>query len=131
MQQRPTGITILAVLSAIGGVLGVFGGFSLVVLGSAVGVATGEAGLGALGFVFGGLTLILGFVGIALAFGFWTLRPWAWPLGVILELVNIGVSVAQVALGYASIFSVAISVVVAGIILYYLNQPHIKRAFGR
>jgi hypothetical protein len=131
MQQRPTGITILAVLSAIGGVLSVFGGFTLAFLGTVVGAATGEGGIGALGFVFGGLTLILGFVGIALAVGFWTLRPWAWPLGVILELANIGVSVAQVALGYASLFSVAISVVVAGIILYYLNQPHIKRAFGR
>jgi hypothetical protein len=131
MQQRPTGITILAVLSAIGGVLGVFGGFTLAFLGSVVGAVAGEGGIGALGFVFGGLTLILGFIGIALAYGFWTLRPWAWPLGVLLELVNIGVAVAQVALGYASFFSAAISVVVAGIILYYLNQPHIKRAFGR
>jgi hypothetical protein len=131
MQQRPTGITILAVLSAIGGVLSVFGGFSLAFLGSVVGAATGEGGIGAMGFVFGGLVLILGFIGIALAYGFWTLRPWAWPLGVVLELVNIGVAIAQVILGYASIFSVAISVVVAGIILYYLNTPTVKRAFGR
>lgn len=131
MQQRPTGITILAVLSAIGGVVGILGGLSLVALGGALGVATGSAGLGTLGVVLGGVTLVLGVVSLALAYGFWTLQPWAWPVGVILELVSVGVTIAQLITGSASIFSAIIAIVIPGLILYYLNQPHIRKAFGR
>ncbi|MEI8333670.1 MAG: hypothetical protein WCH74_07440 [Chloroflexota bacterium] len=131
MQQRPTGITILAVLSAIGGVFGIFGGFLVVMGGGILGAATGSASVGGAVVVLGVVTLVLGIVGLALAYGFWTLQPWAWPLGVALEVINIGVAIAQVVTGSSSIPSVAISVIVAGVILYYLTQPAIKRAFGR
>jgi hypothetical protein len=131
MQQRPTGITILAVLSAIGGVFGLLGGVLVVMGGGILGTASGGASVGTVVVLLGVVTLVLGIVGLALAYGFWTLKPWAWPLGVALELINIGVAIAQVITGASSIPSVAISVVVAGVILYYLNQPGVKRAFGR
>ena len=34
-------------------------------------------------------------------------------------------------IGGGSIFSQGISIVIAGIIVYYLNQPHVKSAFGK
>ncbi len=89
---RPTGITILAVLAGIGGVLNLLAGFGLLFGGAfLLGAGTGYGGAAAL---FGIAFLALGGLLIALAYGFWMTLPWAWPLGVILELVNIGLAIA-------------------------------------
>jgi hypothetical protein len=120
--QRPTGITILAILAAIGGILGLFGGF-IIFLGGTVlfGAAGGLLGLAALAYA----ALL-----IAAAYGFWTLQPWAWPLGVAVAIFGIVISVIYI-LGGASIASQVLGVVVDGAILYYLNQPTIRSLFGR
>lgn len=119
---RPTGITILAVLAAIGGILGLFGGF-VVFLGGTVlfGAAGGLLGLAALAYA----ALL-----IAAAYGFWTLQPWAWPLGVAVAIFGIVISVIFI-LGGSSIASQLLSIVVDGAILYYLNQPTIRSLFGK
>lgn len=120
---RPTGITILAVLSAISGVLGLFGGFVVLGLGAAI--------LGGAGALLGLAILALAALSIALAWGFWTLQPWAWPLGVVLEGASIVLAIVQFLVADTGIFSTVISVAIAGAILYYLNQPTIKALFGR
>jgi len=131
MQQRPTGVTILAILAAIGGVFSIMGGLAVAGLGGLAGAMAGSGELGALSFILGGVTVILGGLWIAVAIGFWGGRAWSWALAVVLALVNIGVTIAELVLGYASIFSAIIAVVIPAIILYYLNQPAVKRYFGR
>jgi len=93
---RPTGITILAVLSAIGGVFSILGGIALVGLGGFGAAATGQAGLFGIGVVFGILALALGIASLAFAFGAWTLQPWAWTLGIIIQGANIIFAVVSV-----------------------------------
>ena len=119
---RPTGITILAILAAIGGILGLFGGFIVLLAGT---VIFGGAGalLGIAALAYAGLL-------IAAAYGFWTLQPWAWPLGVAVAVFGIVISVLYI-LGGQSIVSQALSIVIDGAILYYLNQPTIRSLFGR
>jgi len=68
---------------------------------------------------------------IAFAWGAWTLKPWAWPLGAAVAIFGIVVSVLQIVLGGSSIFSQILSIAIDGGILYYLNQPGIKSLFGR
>jgi hypothetical protein len=131
MQQRPTGVTILALLAAILGVLGIIGGLTIAGLGSLSGGLMGSADLGALAFVFGGAELIVGAVSLAFAIGAWSGRPWAWALGVIAALANIVLPIIWLLIGASSILNVAISLAISGIILYYLNQPTVKRFFGR
>jgi len=117
---RPTGITILAVLAGIGGVLTAIAGIGLFVLGA---VAFG--GLGALlGLAF----LAVAALYIAFCVGALQMKPWAWPLGVVGAAFSIVLSVLQLLGGDVS---QVISILVAGGILYYLNQPGIKAAFGR
>jgi len=119
---RPTGITILAVLAAIGGVLGLFGGFIVLFGGTIL--------FGALGGLLGLAALAYAGLLVAFAYGAWTLKPWAWPLGVAVAIFGIVMSIVYI-IGGSSIFSQALSIVVDGVILYYLNQPSIKSLFGR
>ena len=86
---RPMGITILAVLSAIGGVLSILGGLALVGLGGFAAASTGQAALFGLGTIFGVLLLASGVAGLAFAYGAWTLQPWAWVLGVALQIISL------------------------------------------
>jgi hypothetical protein len=127
---RPTGITVLAVLSAIGGVLGILGGVALVGLGGFLAASTGTAGLFGLGAVFGIVALVTGIASLAFAYGAWTLKPWAWPLGVALSIISLGLSAATI-VGGGDISGQVISVAINVIILYYLFQSNIKALFGR
>ena len=126
MATRPTGVTVLAVLAAIGGIFGVLAGLGLLGLGTLV----AGVGLGGLAFVFGLLVLALGVAELALAYGLWGLRPWAWRYGIALAALSVLLNVVELLLGYSSITSVVISVVISGIIIYYLNSPDVRRAFG-
>jgi hypothetical protein len=119
---RPTGITVLAILAGIGGVLGLLGGFAVLFAGTVI-----FGGLGALlGLAFLAYAALL----IALAWGAWTMQPWAWPLGVAVAVFGIVLSVLSI-IGGSGIASQILSIVVDGGILYYLNQPTIKSLFGR
>ena len=119
---RPTGITILAVLAGIGGVLGLFGGFIVLFGGTIL--------FGALGGLLGLAALAYAGLLVAFAYGAWTLKPWAWPLGVAVAAFGIIMSVIYI-IGGSGIANQILSVVIDGAILYYLNQPGIKSLFGR
>ena len=127
---RPMGITILAVLSAIGGVLGILGGIALVGLGGLAAASTGTAAYFGLGAVWGVILLATAIASLAFAYGAWTLQPWAWPLGVALQVISLVLAALTVVSG-GDIGSQIIGVVISAIILYYLFQPNIKAAFGR
>ena len=119
---RPTGITILAILAAIGGVFALFGGLIIFVGGTVI--------FGGLGAILGLAFLAYAGLIIAFAYGAWTLQPWAWPLGVAGAAFGIILAVLNI-IGGSSIVSQIISIVIDGGILYYLNQPGIKAVFGR
>jgi hypothetical protein len=127
---RPMGITILAVLSAIGGVLTILGGIALIGLGGVAGASSGSAALFGMGAIFGLLLLVSGIASLAFAYGAWTLQPWAWTLGVALQIISLALSVLTI-VGGGDISGQIISIAIAAIILYYLMQPTIKAAFGR
>jgi hypothetical protein len=127
---RPTGITILAILSAIGGVLSILGGIALIGLGGVAGASSGSAALFGLGAIFGLLLLASGIASLAFAYGAWTLQPWAWTLGVALQIVSLALAVLTV-IGGGDISSQIIGVAISLIILYYLMQPSIKAVFGK
>ena len=120
--QRPLGITILAILAAVAGVLGLLG--SLLVIG----VLTAAGGMF---LVLGLITLILSILYLAFAYGAWTLKPWAWTLGVGLSVASIILTVIGLTQGTQEMVGALISLVISGVILYYLFQPDVKAAFGR
>jgi hypothetical protein len=126
---RPTGITVLAVLAAIGGVLGILAGIALVGLGGFAAASSGTAAYFGLGALAGVVVLALGVLNLAFAYGAWTLKPWAWTLGVGLQIASL--IWAGLAALSGDISGQILSIVISAIILYYLFQPNIKAVFGR
>jgi len=137
MSERPTGITILAVLAVIGGLFSlVYGGF-MTFTGPAMGVEMGkQMGDATAGGAFGGLWTALGiaFLTLALlqfvtAYGLFALKRWAWLLAVAMQAVSVMLNGIQLFRGQVAGSVIAVAIAVG--ILYYLFRPHVKRAFGR
>jgi Predicted membrane protein (DUF2127) len=126
--QRPTGITVLAILAAIGGVFGILGGLALISVGTVVATSSGLGGLAA---VLGLIALAYGILSLVLAYGFWTLQPWAWTLGVGLEVAGIVINVLQYINNTSALGGTIFSIAINAIVLWYLYQPNVKAAFGR
>jgi hypothetical protein len=127
--QRPMGVTILAVLAAIGGVLAILAGLVLVGLSSSVAATDMALPLSGAVAILGIVSIVVGIGDLAFAYGAWGLKPWAWMLGIVLEVVGIVVNLLEFRSATAT--STIISVVIAGAIIYYLYQPHVRRAFGQ
>lgn len=120
---RPTGVTIIAALMIIGGVLGII--LSIGVIGL----------LGTLGFglaaILGIVTLVSSVLSLVAGIGLWQLQPWGWTLAFAIAVVNIVVNVVSVLTGNATIAGVAVNTIINAVVIYYLNTPEVKAAFGR
>jgi len=130
MQQRPTGITVLAILAVIGGLLGLCGSVTLFGLGG-LGAMAGEVSSGIMASLFGAVGVVSAVLYLAFGFGAWTLKPWAWLLGIIGAGLAIVTNLLSLITGNATFVAALISLIVPGIILWYLFRPEIKAVFGR
>lgn len=135
-KTRPQGITILAILAAIGGVLGVLGSLAILAVGGLVGAVGAAAGVtaglfGGLLFIYGLLLLAISVGDIAIAYGFWMLKPWGYQLGIYVSAASIALSILGVLLWGQGIVGAIISVAISGAIIYYLMTPPVKAAFGQ
>lgn len=126
--QRPTGITIIAILGIIVGILAILGG-ALVVAVAGSGILT-SYGMGMFsGFIslFGGIIIIVGLLAIFVSWGMWSGKTWAWYLGVV--LYGLGVVFGLISLiggGLTGIVSLLIDI----LLLWYMFRPHVKAYFG-
>jgi uncharacterized membrane protein (DUF2068 family) len=66
---------------------------------------------------------------LAFAYGAWMLKPWAWMLGMVAFGISLVLSVLGIINGDFS--GQIISILIAIAVLYYLNTPAVKAAFGR
>src|SRR5438552_846994 len=88
-RSRPIGVTILAVLTILGGVLLLLLGIVVVAFSSLlVGVGL-PLGFGLTGSVLGAIILIFGIIWIAVGSGLLNIRPWAWWLAIIVMVLSI------------------------------------------
>lgn len=123
--ERPTGVTILAVLSFIGGVLLLLAGVGLLALGG----ASGSAPVGAIVGILGGGSILIGLLELVVGYGLWTLQGWAWWWGVVTQGLNVLLGLTHLSQGGTG--NGIIGLVISAIILWYFFTPEVKRAFGR
>ncbi len=117
-RDRPIGITIIAILMIISGILFIIGGIGLTALGVV-----------SLVFLAGGIgSILLGIASLVVAWGLLKGAGWAWIVTLILTIISIIVNVASLAGGNTANI---IGIIINGIIIYYLYRPNVKSYFGR
>jgi len=108
-RSRPIGVTILAVLTILGGVLLLLLGIVVIAFSSLlVGVGL-PLGFGLTGSILGAIVLIFGIIWIAVGSGLLNLRSWAWWLAIIVMVLSIIGSITA-----------PIAAILPGLILVYL-----------
>jgi len=139
IKKRLTGVTIIAILIIIGGILLLLAGIAGVVVGS-----LSISQIIGLGFVIiGAIILAVGIGYLVVSYGLLKGKKWSWSITVILQFIVIAINVVSIIIfGYftfdtdtssflttnsGSITGIIISV----IILYYLYRPHVKSYFGK
>jgi uncharacterized membrane protein HdeD (DUF308 family) len=127
--QRPTGVTILAILQFIGGALSLLGGLALMAFGGSA-VNTGAGEVAAIPAMLGIVLILSGIIGLVAGYGLFTLKGWGWLLAIIFSVLNIISGLLNLFQG-ANIPSTIINLVISGLILYYLYTPVVRRAFGK
>jgi len=127
--ERPLGVTILAVLEIIAGILMLFGAAGMLFL------ATLGGGMPVAGIFFGMFAMAMAFIFVILAilafivaYGLWNGRGWAWWLAIILSIISLISNLGSLATGNAGGI---VGLIIAVVILYYLTRPHVKGFFGR
>ena len=126
---RPIGITFLAIIQILIGVLGLLA--SLAIIGVAALFSTlptiGTL-IGTVGIVIGGVFAFFSLIWLATGVGFLHGRGWAWTLGMIFTVLSI-LGAAYVA--YTGIYQAGYALVFWIIMIIYLTRSHVKVFFGK
>jgi hypothetical protein len=120
--SRPMGVTILAVLNIISGIIMLLIGLGVAALGVVL------VFFAPIGIFFGGIFVILGIVSFIVAGGLLQGRGWAWTATLVLSIISIVIGIASLAAGNAGSI---ISVIISGVIIYYLYRPYVQSYFGK
>ena len=122
---RPLGLSILALVAAAIGVA------QLLWAGAWFGasdIAPGT-GLAAAARVIGAGLVIAAGIELVLAYGIWTVKPWAWPLGVTVGIASI--ALALLSAGRASSRAHLLTLAFEVGALWYLLSPRVHELFER
>jgi hypothetical protein len=85
--------------------------------------------LGGLGIAFGAVLVAIAIVSFVVAYGLLKGKRWAWTVAIILSIISIVWN--AITLVTAANYGGIISIIISGIILYYLYRPHVKAYFGK
>ena len=131
--NRPSGVTILAVLIIISGAFGLCGGCFLLGFGSIagpIGALLGGGQLGASAFLSGISWSIGAVILLAAGFGMLSLQQWAWWLGLVGAVWSLASSIWGLTQGASWCFAL-LGMLLPAIVVIYLLQPRVRQAFGR
>jgi hypothetical protein len=125
-KNRPTGVTILAILEALGAIYFLFIGVteflgtatirSLAYFGISHGIFT------LIPRIIGTALLILGLVSIVLAWGLWIGKGWVRMIALVFAILGIIINLMS--------FHV-IGIIIDAVIVYYLTRPNVKQFFTK
>src|SRR5213594_2331911 len=125
--KRPVGVTILAVLTILFGILGLLSGLLLLAASALIAAALPQyASVVGLVVAFAAVLTLISIVSIVAGVGLLRLRKWAWWLTIIVSILNIFVSIGTYAVYPVGGFPFGI--ILWNIILIYLVL--VRRHFG-
>ena len=118
-QKRPLGLTIIAILTLIAGVLALFGG----IIG--LGVSTVSSELEGLAFL-GIIATIIGIITLPAGYGLLKGKKWGWTLAIVSNIISIPLNLAGVAGGTSDAGSAIVGIAFCVVIILYLMKPSTK-----
>jgi lysylphosphatidylglycerol synthetase-like protein (DUF2156 family) len=124
-KKRPILITIIAVLTFLGGLLALIAG--IVLAAGIVSTSDLDPDIANLGTALWAALIVLGLIYIILAGGFWNGWKVMWYLGVIFSGIGLIFGIASFFFGT---FVGIIPIIIDILILYYLFRPGVKEFFG-
>jgi hypothetical protein len=124
IKKRPTGVTVIAILIIIGGILLLLAGIAGVAVGSLF------------------ISQIVGLGFVIVSYGLLKGKRWSWTITVILLFIGIAINVVSIIFGSFAInmdtssflttnSGSIVGIIISVIILYYLYRPHVKSYFGK
>ena len=123
MRPPPIGVAVLGFFALVNGMGALIVGLRLMGL-----VTFGPAVTGSGVFFWGALSFILGLLFIAVAWGAWTLRVWAWTFGMLVAILGIFEAVMVLIATGDLATGVGVALLPA-VVLWYLNTEGVKQAF--
>ncbi len=134
MTQRPFGITVISILMIIGGLILIFTGITPLFIGPLISIDSSSSNYqtSALGFLItiGGLTLVgLGIASLIVSWGLLKGKRWARTITLIISFIAI--IIAIISLASSRDLTHIISVIIYGIIIYYMFTNKVKLFFGK
>ena len=115
---RPFGVTLLAILVIVSGVIAIVGGIFFVTIAGLLDIDF----LGAMSGIVAGVLVALGVASFVMAWGLLGGKPWAWTATLVLTIISVIFELAA-----ANI----VGLIIDAIVLYYLFRPHVKAFFGK
>ncbi|MGD1835154.1 MAG: DUF7144 family membrane protein [Nitrososphaeraceae archaeon] len=129
-QHRPTGITVIAVLMIIGGLILLFTGLTPLFIGPLISIDS-DYSTSTLGLLItvGGLTLVgLGIASLVVSWGLLKGKGWARIITLIISIIAIIFAIISL-IGSQDLIHV-VSVIIYGVIIYYMFTDKVKLFFG-
>jgi hypothetical protein len=123
MRTPPIGVAILGFFALVNGIAAVIIGLQLMGV-----VAFGPVSSGTGVFFWGLLAFILGLLYIAVAYGAWTVRIWAWTFGMLIAILGI-FNAVMIVFATGDLSKGIAAALLPGIVLWYLNSSGVKEAF--
>lgn len=114
---RPTGVTILAILEIISGIIAIAAGLLIATISSMIGIE-----FGAIGGIISAIVIALGVASFVMAWGLLQGKSWAWTSTLVLTIISLIFDLAGANL---------VGLIIEGVILYYLFRPNVKAFFGK
>ena len=80
--------------------------------------------------MFGIVFLAISILYLWIGWGFWNLKRSAWSIGLVVFGFGIVLSLIELLLGYGTLTNLIVTIIINGIVIYYLLTPGVKAAFG-
>jgi hypothetical protein len=109
-RNRPLGVTIIAILTVIGGLAFVAIGIALLIIGIGFGL------------------LVISIAYFVMAYGLWTGKRWAWTITLILSGIGIILGIASIAFAH---IGAVFHIIISAVIFYYLYRPNVRAFYGK
>ncbi|MBS3794676.1 MAG: hypothetical protein KGY80_07255 [Candidatus Thorarchaeota archaeon] len=110
-QERPLGITILAILQMLGGLFSLIAGAGMIALGAFSMYLA----------ILGGILLLFGLISFYVGYGLWNMESWAWKVAIIVNIISIVLNLIP-PINW-------VGLIIPVIIVIYLQQEDIKKRF--